>query len=283
MPKYLDPKNDLTFKKIFGEHPHLLKHFLNALMPLAEGQEILSLEYLSAELVPETPLRKNSIVDVRCTDNFGRHFIVEMQMHWTNSFMNRVVFNASKAYVKQIGRGKTYETLEPVFALSLVNETFEKDTDVYYHHYSLYHSELPEKKLNGFEFVFVELEKFKAKSIKDRKMQVLWLRFMSEVKEGIQNIPQELLDIPEINEAAHLLEESAYTEAEMQVYDSYWDSIRVEHARDYDATQKGKIEGKIEGKLEGKLEVAKVLKEKGFDFDVISSATGLTVEEIAEL
>lgn len=28
--RYLDPKNDLTFKKIFGEHPHLLKSFLNA-------------------------------------------------------------------------------------------------------------------------------------------------------------------------------------------------------------------------------------------------------------
>ena len=23
--RYLDPKNDLTFKKIFGQHPHLLK------------------------------------------------------------------------------------------------------------------------------------------------------------------------------------------------------------------------------------------------------------------
>lgn len=23
--RYLDPKNDLTFKKVFGEHPHLLK------------------------------------------------------------------------------------------------------------------------------------------------------------------------------------------------------------------------------------------------------------------
>ncbi|MDR0687643.1 MAG: Rpn family recombination-promoting nuclease/putative transposase, partial [Prevotellaceae bacterium] len=33
MARYLDPKNDLTFKRIFGEHPDLLKSFLNALMP----------------------------------------------------------------------------------------------------------------------------------------------------------------------------------------------------------------------------------------------------------
>ena len=40
--RYLDPKNDLTFKKVFGEHPHLLRSFLNALLPLARGQEIVS-------------------------------------------------------------------------------------------------------------------------------------------------------------------------------------------------------------------------------------------------
>ncbi|MDR0724809.1 MAG: Rpn family recombination-promoting nuclease/putative transposase, partial [Prevotellaceae bacterium] len=33
MGKYLDPKNDIPFKRIFGEHPELLISFLNALMP----------------------------------------------------------------------------------------------------------------------------------------------------------------------------------------------------------------------------------------------------------
>jgi len=45
--RYLDPKNDLTFKRVFGDHPHLLKSFLNAVMPLAEGKKIVSLEYLT--------------------------------------------------------------------------------------------------------------------------------------------------------------------------------------------------------------------------------------------
>jgi len=30
----MDPKNDLTFPKVFGEHPHLLRSFLNALLRL---------------------------------------------------------------------------------------------------------------------------------------------------------------------------------------------------------------------------------------------------------
>ena len=39
MAKYLDPKADLTFKKIFGEHPDLVISLLNALLPFSEEQK----------------------------------------------------------------------------------------------------------------------------------------------------------------------------------------------------------------------------------------------------
>lgn len=104
--RYLDPKADLTFKKVFGEHADLVISLLNALLPFPPEEEILDVEYLSPELVPENPLRKNSIVDVRCRDNRGRHFIVEMQMVWSPEFEQRVLFNASKAYVRQVDAGK---------------------------------------------------------------------------------------------------------------------------------------------------------------------------------
>ena len=78
---YLDPKADLTFKRVFGEHPDLVISFLNALLPFKNDDELIeSVTYLQPEMVPENPLRKNSIVDVRCRDNRGRQFIVEMQM-----------------------------------------------------------------------------------------------------------------------------------------------------------------------------------------------------------
>ena len=70
--RYLDPKADLTFKKVFGEHADLVISLLSALLPFPPEEEILDVEYLSPELVPENPLRKNSIVDVRCRDNRGR-------------------------------------------------------------------------------------------------------------------------------------------------------------------------------------------------------------------
>lgn len=62
--KYLDPKTDLTFKKIFYKHPDLLISLLNALLPLSDDEQIKSIKYLPTELVPQLYLHKNSIVDV---------------------------------------------------------------------------------------------------------------------------------------------------------------------------------------------------------------------------
>ena len=119
--KYLDPKADLTFKKIFAGHPDLLISLLNALLPLKRNQQIKSIEYLPTELVPVDPLHKDTIVDVRCRDVEGRQFVVEMQMAWTDAFKQRVLFNASKAYVSQAEMGCKYEDLQPVYSLKIVS------------------------------------------------------------------------------------------------------------------------------------------------------------------
>ena len=44
--------------------------------------------------------------------------------------------------------------------------------------------------------MFIELPKFKAKNISERKMQLLWLRFMTEIEDNSEEIPEELLQDP---------------------------------------------------------------------------------------
>ena len=44
MARFLDPKADLTFKKVFGEHKHLVMSLLNALLPLEDGRQVESIE-----------------------------------------------------------------------------------------------------------------------------------------------------------------------------------------------------------------------------------------------
>src|SRR4051794_30426330 len=100
--RYRDPKGDLVFKRIFGEHRHLLRSFLNAVLPLPDDGWIVWLKYIRNEQFPITPDHKSAIVDVKCRDRRGRIFIVEMQMDWQEGFQERLLFYASSAYVRQL-------------------------------------------------------------------------------------------------------------------------------------------------------------------------------------
>ncbi|MDR0893925.1 MAG: Rpn family recombination-promoting nuclease/putative transposase [Prevotellaceae bacterium] len=315
--KYLDPKADLTFKRVFGEHPDLVMSFLNALLPLEEGEEIVEIEYIPAELMKDSPLHKNSIVDVRCRDNRGWQFLVEMQMSWTPSFQQRVLFNASKAYVRQIGKGQNYELLKPVYSLNLINAVYQPDIDEYYHHYRIVHTEHPEKVIEGLQFVFIELPKYKPNTFSDKKMKALWLRYLKEIDSDTYEIAPDLLENPEIKKAIDIIQASAYTEAQLWGYDDFWDSIRVEGTFFADGKKEGiaigeaRSQAKVEAaeakvqKAEAKAEEAKVkaqkaeadiaglkaklihtaeqLKATGVATDIIMNVTGLSHEEIEKL
>lgn len=294
--RYLDPKADLTFKKIFGEHKDLLMSLLNALLPLEKDRQVESLEYLPAELVSDLPLGKNSIVDVRCKDKKGRQFIVEMQMIWTPAFQQRVLFNASKAFVRQLKRNRKYELLQPVYSLNLVNESFMNDyPDEFIHNYNIVHELHSDKIIDGLHLTFVELPKFKPHSIAERKMAVLWLRFLTEINEDTTIVPEELLDNPETSKALKEVEESAYTEQEIDAYEDFWDKLGAERLLLVDSNnislekglalgrEEGRAEGLAQGRADSLAEVARAMLAKGMDAATIFELTGLKDTDIASL
>jgi predicted transposase/invertase (TIGR01784 family) len=188
MSRYLDPKNDLLFKKVFVENSDLLLRFLNALLPLDEGQQIESLEYLNNEMVPNNPFRKESIVDVHCRDRRGRQFIVEMKNYRHEYFPYRMLFNAAKAYVQQLDHGEKYDLLVPVYALGLLNSVIPNQPAAnsfyhLYHHYKMVAAGSENDVIDGLQLVLVELpryapEKLPAK-LRDRRLADLWLRFFA--------------------------------------------------------------------------------------------------------
>ena len=303
MAKYLNPKADLTFKKIFGEHPHLVISLLNALLPMKEDERVVSIEYWPAEKIPRrTEAEKNSIVDVCCRDNKKREFIVEMQMTWTESFKKRVLLNASKAYVAQSESGQEYRLLQPVYALNFVNAPMNLGVEGYYHHYQLVHREKSDEVIDGLQLVFIELPKFQPQTFSEKKMQVLWLRFLTEINEKTQEAPAELLENPEVNEALKILEVAAYTPAEMRAYDKFWDGISSDKTiiADYEykleqakaeteqakaETEQAKAEAeKAKARLQqDKMETARRMKADGIPVEQIAKYTGLTAEEIGAL
>ncbi|MDR1543937.1 MAG: Rpn family recombination-promoting nuclease/putative transposase [Prevotellaceae bacterium] len=315
MAHYLDPKSDLVFKRIFGEHKNLCISLLNSMLPLKETQQIVSIEYNPSEFVPEIDALKNSIVDVRCTDNYKRQFIVEMQMYWTKSFKQRVLLNASKAYVNQLEVKQPFKLLHPVYALTFVNQNFNDSPD-YYHDYKIVNIANTEERIDGLEFIFIELPKFKPQNRAEKKLHELWLRFMTEIEEKTEQVPPELLENTEISEAIHYAEKSAYTKVELNDYDKWLINALTAQSALLDMEErgmergmekgmekgiekgmkkgikkgmeegmkKGIKKGMEKGKAEQNIEIAKkMLKKELFSFEDIAEITGLSIEEIETL
>lgn len=290
---YLDPKADLTFKKIFAKHPDLLISLLNSLLPLSDEEQIVEIKYLPTELVPELYGRKNTIVDVLCQDVSGRKFCVEMQMEWSNAFMQRVLFNASKLYVTQLQKNEDYSILKPVYSLNLVNEIFEKDMpDCFIHNYRFVHDRDTKKVIEGLHFTFIELPKFTPHTFMEKRMSVLWLRFLTEINSNTREVPADLLECPEISKALEELKVTSFTDTELRTYDKFWDTVRTEKTLLKDRYEEGMEEGEAKGLAKGLAqgeakgsyqkaqEIAKKMLSKGLDDTTIMEMTGLSQEEI---
>ena len=120
---------------------------------------------------------------------------------------------------------------------------------------------------------------------------MLWLRFLTEINEDTTTVPEELLANPETSKALKEVEESAFTEEEMEVYDHFWDMLGADRLLFVDSNnisrkkgrEEGLAEGRKEGLAEGKAEVARAMLGKGMEVSVISELTGLDEDAIRSL
>ena len=259
MTRYLDPKADITFKRVFGDPDNKDRciSMLNALLPLEKGREVVDVEFQSGEIWPTVIPIRNTIADVRCRDNEGRQFLVEMQMEWTSDFKTRILFNASKAYVSQFDINKQYTDIKTVYSLNFINSVFDRDpasAETYYHHYALYERENPKQRIEGLEFILIELPKFKVGAVGGNPTRDLWLRFLTEMKDDFMTIPAGLAVDKTVKSAIQCLELGAYSKEQMLGYDNFWNDVRTLWSLSNEKFNKGKAEGMAQGKVEGKAE-----------------------------
>ena len=200
--RFIDPRTDFAFKKIFGSagHEKVLISLLNAF--LYEGRnEITDIQLQDPYNVPRLKGMKDSYLDVRLRQSDGRWILVEMQVLNVPGFEKRVLYNLAKQYSNQMVKGDNYDTLDPVVALTITDfMMFDDCPDIT----SRYH--LKEKKRltsyldDAVELVFVELPKFKKSHEEARQLHEKWLCFLREAR-NLQAVPKSLKKVPEIEEA----------------------------------------------------------------------------------
>jgi predicted transposase/invertase (TIGR01784 family) len=272
--KFVDITNDIAFRKIFGNDSKKksLISFLNAVIDLPKNEQIVDVEIINPYQLGKLSDGKSTIVDVKAKDQKGNIFIVEMQIAEFDFFHKRILYYTSQSYVAQIDKGVQYDKLRPIYFIGILEFKISQNSN-YFSRHKVLDVEKKEQVIQDVEFNFIELPKFD-KTIDQLETSIdQWTYFIKNA-ESLTLMPDSVKD--------EGLKE-AYFEANQQ----NWTKLELEDYMRASIKERDEI-GRVEfaerkGKLEGKTEVAKSLKLNGVSIEIISKATGLTIDEIEKL
>ena len=273
--KFVDVKNDVAFRKIFGNENKkvILISFLNAVLDLEGRERIKDVTLLNPFQLPRIAGEKSSIIDVRATDEKGATFIIEMQVAEPAGFDKRVLYYSSKDYAGQINTGEDYPLLRPVYFIGVLDFNYFMGTD-YLSSHLIIDEATGECAFKDLKFRFIELKKFHKKAHELKNIIDKWTFFIKNA-DKLEVMPGNI-DDEGLKEA---YEEAAQHNWTREAYDAYiYSGMREQDERGRLALAKEKAEK--EGEKRGEMNVARKMKDKGMSTKDISDLTGLTEEEI---
>ncbi len=305
--KFLDPKNDVAFRKIFGteKNKDILIHFLNDMITFKAKAPIKEISFLKTIQDPEIAVQKTSIVDILCKDENGNQYIVEMQVAKEKGFEKRAQYYASKAYSGQACLGGAYHDLKEVVFLAITEFIMFPQKISFKSDHVILDKESLENDLKDFSFTFLELPKFN-NSLEDLTNVVeKWMYFFKHAKETSEEDLFKIIEHdPIIEKAYRVLNRFSWNEAELLTYDqaekyegAYYASLaqkfdegekkgeekgRQEGRQEglQEGLQKGLQEGRQEGERKAQLSLAANLLSKNFSAEQVCELTGLEIDEL---
>jgi hypothetical protein len=249
--KFVDVKNDVAFRKIFGNEnrKETLISFLNAILDFHGDYRVVQVTILNPYQLPKLKGGKVTIIDVKATDQLGRTYIIEMQVGDIDGFAKRVLFYSSKSYSDQIKRADFYRKLRPVIFIGILDFEHTENKN-YISRSQIRDVETGEQTIKDMEFNFIELPKFN-------------IELLAVVPDNINDE-----GLKSAYEEANV---QAWTQEELDAYDYAFMREEDERAR----LDKAKKDGKIELVIE--------LFEDGMPIAKIAKLSKMTVEEVDEI
>jgi predicted transposase/invertase (TIGR01784 family) len=271
--KFLDPKNDLAFKRIFGSERNkdILIHFVNDIFDLSKNP-VEEVTFLETNQNPRIAAERSSSVDILCRDQKGNRFIVEMQVAYDSSFEKRAQYYAAKTYIEQRDRGIEYKDLKQVTFLAITNFTIFSQKQGYLSHHHILDTRTGERDLKDFSFSFLQLPQFN--KTKDELKTILdkWAYFFKHADETKEEDLDQIIGNDVILKRAYEeLNRFSWSKGDLRTYDSVDMKSSADKTRYED------------GVGDGKKEIAQNCLKQGLSIEMISKITGLSVEEIEAL
>ena len=274
--KYAYPFGDRIFKRLMINQvkPERFIAFLNAMMGLEGEQRIKDFSFRIQEM-PALPSQKKPIFDIVGTNQAGEPIMVEVQQNASQLFIDRLFYYVSRAISTLVPEGSRYR-LPHVYVLSILTEDlFNKEPGTYFHHVNLSKNGRPfYEKFDGF---LVEVDKFCKLDARlpltnrEQSKRAEMLRFFNELMEEKPFSPQ-------------YLKNDLYAKFIKDVsLDKIEDELLLREVDEMTDIKYEKESSFLDGMDAKAREMAKKLKNKGVDVNIIADSSGLSRADVLAL
>lgn len=283
----LKPKIDVVFHSLFKKGN---ERITKAIISSITKEEIKEIQLEDRHIIGKYPEEKLGILDLKAILDDGAICDIEIQLADNKDTAERFLYYWSRIFSSQLEKGKPYKELNKVIGIIILDYEFDKTKEI--EKISTKWKIIEETAgisldlTDKFELFIIEIPKARRmmKSNQNDKL-TQWMLFLDnpnnkevleimnkneEIKEAIDEL-EEISKDKELRLIAELKEKAIRDERNM-----------MEHAIE-DGLKQGIEQGIEQGTKQAEIKMAKYLKSKNIDMEIIMEATNLTKEEIEKL
>ena len=287
--------NDYFMRYMFAKegHEHILLNLINAVRTDYNQEPFEEVKVLNTFNLKETISDKQSIVDVRAVTKSGETVLIEIQRVGNQSFVYRSLYYWAKGYISNLRNNEKYNDLKQVIVINILDFNLLKDIKKEHSCYVIKELETNHILTNHLEMHFLELPKYLSSSSTLTDELYAWFYFLTikEKREKMEEIMEMLVKKnPIMKEVYDEYNKFVNTKDLFENYaeyeKNYFDILALNEER-----IKGREEGLKEGLEKGieqgeknkAISMAKNMKARDMDLNLISELTGLSIQEIESL
>ena len=276
---------DLFIRYLLGSDKNrpLLRSFINAVLEDSGYPPVCDVKVKNPYNLSEHQLLKETILDVKATDNKGRIYDIEVQVHDDSHYTNRSLYYWAKNYVDQLPVAGLYDTLQPVICINILNFTLIEAIDDIHSCFIIREQNHSELALSDhFQLHFIEINKFENSTQSIQKGLFEWLVYLKYGADKGEFMKYAITD-DNILKAREEYDHFVADPVQKEMYDAHMKWVNDYNSGIHDSLQKGRAEGLAEGEAKAKLETARNMKKLGASVEFIIQATGLSEAEVLGL
>ncbi|WP_304332244.1 Rpn family recombination-promoting nuclease/putative transposase [Brachyspira innocens] len=276
--------NDYFVRYLFSspDSNPILLDFINSTMLDSNMKTFRSAEILTPFNYKENYEDKETIADVKCITQNGTVVIIEIQLQGNSRFPERILYYWASNYSKLLKHGEKYDALTPVISINLLNFNLDDSNNIH-SCYMIYDTVNDRLLTDHLQIHIIELKKFQYNLLKPDLN--CWLKFFTmKEKDNKEVIMSDLVkEKPIMEEVQRRYNNFIKDRLMMNEYDKrqaylYGNQMMLEEER-----RLGIKEGIEQGEKNKAISMAKNMKDRNMDLNLISELTGLSIEEIEEL